>query len=315
MFLQWNAYLSRYREFPGFETPFLNCSRRGAELGMDACVFRNNQWYGGSDRFKARPKKTEHIRDETAVDGLLSLMNRKRQREPSTAFPSLKRIVSGATDTESLKGDEVHEERIVADRFGKNKDYHMKTTTIIPARENLWTVALAYFCVFRRGLQPRLGPSTRSQFELLRAATAPTMGFNTGLGSEAMMKSWKCISLWFQDVELSVEEMRREATGSLVAFTTTSVTINERTLRNVFPHLCSNNGKYGGLAGKLLGQRIVMRGSTRFEWDSAQRRLSRVRTQSDLLVPMVSLVGLDKVSLVFEKAIISPEFQWRSTTS
>ncbi|KAK1935465.1 hypothetical protein P3T76_010690 [Phytophthora citrophthora] len=282
---------------------------------MDACVLFKNQWAGGSDRFNGRSERIQHSSDESAVDGLLSLMNRKRQRESSTPLPPLKRMVSGATDTESLKGDDGYEERTrrtFVDRFEKKKYTY---PTITPAREDPWTVALAYFSVFRRGLQPRLEPSTRRQFELLRAATSPAMGFNSGFGSEAMIKSWKCVSLWFQDVELDVEEMKRGASGSIAAITTTSVTINERTLRNVFPHLCSNNGRYNGLAGKLLGRRIVMRGLTRFEWDAKQRCLSRVRTRSDLLDPMARLVGLDKVSLVFEKAIISPEFQWRSTTN
>ncbi|KAG1690139.1 hypothetical protein DVH05_028347 [Phytophthora capsici] len=275
---------------------------------MDTCVFLKNQW-------TARPERIQHTSDETAVNGLLSLMNRKRQREEATAFPPLKRMVSGATDTESLKGDDVHEERTrraFVDRFEK-KEY--KTPTVTPAREDLWTVTLAYFSVFRRGLQSKIEPSTRRDFELLRAAASPAMGFNSGFGSETMLKSWKCISLWFQDVELDVEEMKRETSGSIIAMTTTSVTINQRTLRNVFPHLCSNNARYDGLAGKLLGRRIVMRGATRFEWDAAQHRLSRVRTRSNLLDPMVSLVGLEKVSLVFEKAIISPDFQWRSTTN
>ncbi|OWZ21940.1 hypothetical protein PHMEG_0003429 [Phytophthora megakarya] len=185
-------------------------------------------------------------------------------------------------------------------------------SAVYPAQENVWNVALEYFRVFHNGLQSR---THRHQFEFLRAAITPETTFNTGRGLEAMIKSWKCISLWFHDVELEFGELEKGAVGSLIATTTTSITITERTLRNVFPHLCNKNEKYDGLADKLLGQRIVMRGFTRFEWDSAQRCATNVIAQSDLLTPMLHLVGsVEAVSRVFEKSIISAVFQWRSTT-
>ncbi|KAF4041732.1 hypothetical protein GN244_ATG06051 [Phytophthora infestans] len=186
-------------------------------------------------------------------------------------------------------------------------------STVRPAIENVWNVALEYFQAFRNGLQTGSKPS-RSQFEFLRIAMAPDMVFNTGRGPEAMVKTWKCISLWFQDVELELEGMDKGSTGSIVATTITRITITERSLRNVFPHLWVQSGRYKELAEKLLGQRIVMRGAIQFNWDSTQRRVSSVIAQSDLLRPMLGLVGsLENVSRVFEKATISPNFQWRSS--
>ncbi|ETI39265.1 hypothetical protein F443_15136 [Phytophthora nicotianae P1569] len=283
-----------------------------------------------------------------AVDGLLSLTTGKRPRETSTFVPSKRQLPissvgseaqTPATDTESLKSEKEvaldwtttqkkhqQEHRTMQDDHDRtleveNQQLRMQIESlqrrrrlgsyVRPARENLWNVALEYFRVFRNGLQCR-SQSSRSQFELLRATMAPDMAFNTGQGPEAMIKSWKCISLWFQNVELELEGMERGPTGLLVASTTTRVTITERTLRNVFPHLWVQTGSYKELAEKLLGQRIVMRGSIQFEWNPAQRRVSSVIAQSDLLRPIHSLVGsLEAVTQVFEKAIISPNFQWR----
>ncbi|KAG6614078.1 uncharacterized protein IUM83_09997 [Phytophthora cinnamomi] len=133
--------------------------------------------------------------------------------------------------------------------------------------------------------------------------------FNSGRGPGAMAKSWKCLSLWFKDVEFELEGLQKGLKGSLVATTTTSVTITERTLRNVFPHLSCDSS----LGMKLAEQRVVMRGSLRFEWDSALGRICCVMAQSDMMTPMLQLLGsLDDVSKVFERSLISPDFQWRS---
>ncbi|GMF40971.1 unnamed protein product [Phytophthora fragariaefolia] len=188
-------------------------------------------------------------------------------------------------------------------------------SAVLPARQNGWDVALEYFQQFRFGLQARGRSSankpTVAQLELLRTAMVPGVVFNSGQGVEAMLRSWKCLSLWFQDVELELEGLDRGAAGSLVAITRTSITITERTLRNVFPHLCSNSS-YRRLADRLLGQRIVMRGLTRFEWDGSCGRFTSVMAHSDLLTPILQLLGnVEDVSLVFVRSIISPDFHWR----
>ncbi|KAI9982163.1 hypothetical protein PInf_008054 [Phytophthora infestans] len=296
--------------------------------------------------FQIRPRKV------ATVDGLLSLTSGKRTREVSTTFVSSKRqlpispVGTLATDTESLKSEQkaVGNWAVVQDKqqrelspiqYKTMQEDHNNTleratqrlrgqienlqrrrrlvSTVRPAIENVWNVALEYFQVFRNGLQTGSKPS-RSQFEFFKAAMAPDMVFNTGRGPEAIVKTWKCISLWFQDVELELEGMEKGSTGSIVATTITRITITERSLRNVFPHLWVQSGRYNELAEKLLGQRIVMRGAIQFNWDSTQRRVNSVIAQSDLLKPMLGLVGsLENVSRVFEKSIISPNFQWRSS--
>ncbi|OWY93172.1 hypothetical protein PHMEG_00037532, partial [Phytophthora megakarya] len=98
---------------------------------------------------------------------------------------------------------------------------------------------------------------------------------------------------------------------SLIAITMTSVTITERTLENVFPHLM--RPKHRQLGEKLVNQRIVMHGSVHFLWDTVYCRTSGIFSQSDLLTPVASLLGsLEDTSLAFEQALISADFRWKS---
>ncbi|KAG6944130.1 hypothetical protein JG687_00018025 [Phytophthora cactorum] len=88
---------------------------------------------------------------------------------------------------------------------------------------------------------------------------------------------------------------------------TTSFTISERTLEKVFPHLRNWKSR---VANALLGRRIIANGSTHFEWDPVLGRVSNITTQSDLLTPVLRLVEyLEDVAIVFEKAVVSPDFK------
>jgi hypothetical protein len=178
-----------------------------------------------------------------------------------------------------------------------------------PAKESVWGVATEYFRLFRFGLPASSGTA---QLSFVRNTMSSELVFNAGRGPEAMTRNWRWLSLWFQDVELGLEGLDKRAAGSLIAGTTTSVTITERTLRNVFPHLSNDEFGDTAFAKKLLNQRIVMCGSTCFEWDAALGRVTSVSSQSDMLTPMLRLLGsLEGVARVFEKALISPTFQWR----
>ncbi|GMF16180.1 unnamed protein product [Phytophthora lilii] len=218
-------------------------------------------------------------RDAIAVLGLLSLVGGKRKRESPASFSTSK-------------------SQYVASKGGRQ--HYPEASVPQPETDT-------------EGRSSTLN-QTSTHLDFLRANMTADVVFNTTQGSEAMLRSWKCISLWFQAVELELEGMDRGAAGSLVAVTRTSVTFTERTLRNVFPHLRSSSSEAcTKLGNKLLGQRIVMRGLTRFEWDRTGRRFTSVTAHSDLLTPMLHLLGnVGDVSLAFERSIISPDFQWRS---
>ncbi|ETO99436.1 hypothetical protein F441_13585 [Phytophthora nicotianae CJ01A1] len=155
-----------------------------------------------------------------------------------------------------------------------------------PAND-IWHTAVEYFRLIGHGLH-----LTTNQLGFVRDMMAPDVVINSEYGPEAIMQHW-CFMDWFGDV--NVELKRWEATDgeSLLGITTTSVTITKHTLRNVFPHLCTtdNSDRNSKLADQLLNQRLVMRGSTCFEWDDSTSRMTRVVSQSDMLSPMLQLLN------------------------
>ncbi|OWZ20187.1 hypothetical protein PHMEG_0005421 [Phytophthora megakarya] len=195
------------------------------------------------------------------------------------------------------------------------KAFDAGTVQIVPAKNNLWNVVVDYFRIFRHGLLPR--PQFMIQVDFLRNHIPIDMIYNTGYGSEEILRNWSC-SQWFDNLEMRLEGLQNQGTDSLVATTKVCVTITTRTLRSVFPHLIDtmndgkNNKVLSRLGEKLLGQQIIMRGSTYFEWDSTNGHLASVIAQSDMLTPVLRKLGsLDDASYVFKNALISPDFQWR----
>uniref|UniRef100_H3GHJ4 BZIP domain-containing protein n=1 Tax=Phytophthora ramorum TaxID=164328 RepID=H3GHJ4_PHYRM len=192
---------------------------------------------------------------------------------------------------------------------------------VVSAGESAWSVAAEYFRLFQYGirqhtstLQADQGAQSSVYGRFLRSTVAPDVVFNSESGQEAMLTSWRSLSLWFKDVELELEGLEKAGLDSVVATTITSATITQQTLQCVFPHLRADTtgaSARSRLADKLLGQRIAMRGSMRFFWDRESRRVERVMGQSDMLTPMLRLLGnLEDVSVVFEGALVTLDFQW-----
>ncbi|KAG2993235.1 hypothetical protein JG687_00015540 [Phytophthora cactorum] len=247
--------------------------------------------------------QSPHFEHAQIVNQMLSEQERLRELRRQRQIRYRKKKVDYANTLE----EETHQ---LQGEINKLEKRRRSALAAIPAKENVWSVATEYFRLFRYGLKT-MEPS--AQQDLLRKSMAPDVAYNAGRGPEAIMRSWKCLSMWFEDVELELEDLTKTGRGSIVAETTTQVTITERTLRNVFPHLSSSD-EGRALADKLLNQRLVMRGSVRFEWDPVYCRMASVMSQSDLLRPVLRLLGtLDDTSRALEKALISPDFQWRST--
>ncbi|KAG2773469.1 hypothetical protein JG687_00017251 [Phytophthora cactorum] len=178
--------------------------------------------------------------------------------------------------------------------------------TAVPPNKYLWSVVVEYFQLFHFGIRGET--DKRAQLNFLQKAMATDVMFNAGRGIESIMRNWKYFTLWFQDVEVELHGLKRRGRNSIITSMTTSFTITESTLTTVFPHLC---GREGGnarspLADKLLGQRIVARGSTRFDWGTGDDRVTSIISESDMLTPMLLILGnLEDVSKVFEKSLIS----------
>ncbi|ETI39256.1 hypothetical protein F443_15146 [Phytophthora nicotianae P1569] len=178
----------------------------------------------------------------------------------------------------------------------------------VPAEMNAWSVVAEYFRLFRCGMH-------EDQFDaqlLLRASFTAGVAFNSLYGVDKLVQYWQQMSRWFPSVEMELVRLHKESTGTLTATTVTTISISMQTIRDVFPHLTDSDGNEscGLLADKLLGQKITLRGSMHFEWDNTCHRISRVMSQSDMLTPMLYILGnLEDTARVFQGAFVAPNFQ------
>ncbi|KAG7388576.1 hypothetical protein PHYPSEUDO_012213 [Phytophthora pseudosyringae] len=233
------------------------------------------------------------------IDEKMKLRELRRDNQRRYRQKNLERKLSLAKATRQLlqeiKALEKHRDNVFAS---------------LPTLETVWTVAVEYFRVFRFGSSPS-GPC--GQLEFIRSTMAPDVLVNAGQGAEALLAHWRRCSFWFQDVDVELQNLEKDAIDSLVGTTKTSFTITESTLRNVFPHLCGHSSQVGArslLADKLRNQRLVVAGTVRFVWDSACGRVTSVMSSSDMLAPMLQLVGdVQSLAQVFEHARISSNFE------
>lgn len=149
---------------------------------------------------------------------------------------------------------------------------------------------------------------SHAQLDFLKASMAPEVTDGNVCGAEALLKNWELLSLYCSDVHVQLKRLEQVAADSLLASTTTSVTITENTLRHLYPHLVSNDEDSRSLAGRLLNQRLVLQGLVRFAWDEACGCVVRLESKVDMLTPMLKLLGTSEdVATVFSKALISLE--------
>ncbi|KAG3234653.1 hypothetical protein PI124_g20295 [Phytophthora idaei] len=197
---------------------------------------------------------------------------------------------------------------------------HQDMMRSAPQNKSMWVVETEYFRLFRRGyMAPMVAPEptlaekpcirpdkqAHAQLDYLQTSMTPDVTDGNVSGAEALLENWKFLSLHHDDVHLQLKRLEQVAHDSLLAVTTTSVTITENTLRQVYPHLIE---EHSTLNAKLLNQRLVMRGSVRFDWDASCGRMVRVESQIDMLTPMLKLLGsLDDVAYVSDKALLTPD--------
>ncbi|ETN04856.1 hypothetical protein PPTG_14616 [Phytophthora nicotianae INRA-310] len=184
----------------------------------------------------------------------------------------------------------------------------------IPTQQTAWTVALEYFRIFCRGFKDP--PQALYSFALrfLQESMLPDVNDGLVVGPHAMLENWGRFSSSFDDVRVDLNRLEKVSANSLFAVTTTSATISYDALRVVFPHLkrhlqCGVSEVKGSLlACKLLNYRLSMRGSVRFEWDDRTDRVSSMDSRSDMLTPLLNLLGnLDDVNYVFRCALVTPD--------
>ncbi|GMF09964.1 unnamed protein product [Phytophthora lilii] len=151
--------------------------------------------------------------------------------------------------------------------------------------------------------------------DFLHASGSPDVELGTMQGFTALARSWRVLSHLFPDIHVQLYRVEQTAlsTDSLLASTTTTITITANTLYDVFPHLVDDTDdedeNCARIALKLLGQRLRMDGSVWFDWDRSSRRVVRLYSQADMLSPLLQLRGnLEDVSITFSKALVTPDF-------
>ncbi|KAG7388573.1 hypothetical protein PHYPSEUDO_012210 [Phytophthora pseudosyringae] len=269
----------------------------------------------------------------SVVDGQSSPRDLKRKRQEPTAFPSSKLMLLALSSSDRIQplqpkprfkrgeeekakmmewveSQERHQRetsRLRQIRHRKKKDAYCAqleeetrqieqqiqklerrsraVSTATPLEQTLWQVAVEYFRLFRFGTR---GDAEQCvQLDFLRATMATDVLFNAGRGLESVSRNWKYFTLWFRDVEVELNGLKKGGYSRSCA--------------------ARKEGTAGSpLADKLLGQRIVMRGVTRFDWDAGYGRVTSVTSESDMLTPMLRILGsLEDVSRVFKGSLIS----------
>ncbi|KAG3180044.1 hypothetical protein PC128_g15721 [Phytophthora cactorum] len=201
--------------------------------------------------------------------------------------------------------------------------------------KSIWSVAIEYFRLFQHGyIAPPLVPSAdhqpsvmaeerphkpHAQIDFLRDIMVHDVTDGIIHGVEALLENWKLLSLYHDDVFVQLQRLDYVTEDSLQATTTVGLTITENTLQHLYLHLLVSpirdhkEEQVSPLAAKLLNQRIVVRGTVRFDWDEASCCMTRLETKLDLLSPFLELLGsLEDTARVFDTALLTPEGRFLS---
>ncbi|KAK1931311.1 hypothetical protein P3T76_013067 [Phytophthora citrophthora] len=249
-----------------------------------------------SKRVRSKIRRTPDVVETTNLEELLKLsqiLERERRRVNQARYRKKQndRILTLEKETEKLKQylEKLTERKRVA-------------ISGFQPSARIWDVALEYVRLF--------GNPSCSTKKFISSTMSSDVTFNSEHGIESILWSWRCLSQWFQDLKMELESVTKMNPETLVASTTTSFTMTKDTLSRVFPNLANNSA----LASKLLGQRVAMKGRTLLQWDDAADQVTRVNSGSDLLSPMLHLLtSLENVSVVFDRALVTFDFQVRST--
>ncbi|OWY95822.1 hypothetical protein PHMEG_00034075 [Phytophthora megakarya] len=183
----------------------------------------------------------------------------------------------------------------------------------IQEERNIWTTVLEYFRFFGRGFTEE--PSGQA-LSFLQKCMTPDVSDGYLRGPRALLQNWMLLSSYFDDIHVELESMEKRTQDTLLVTICTSISISRNTLQLVFPHLNSdghggvNGGIWSPLAKRLEGQRLIVKGSVRFDWDCLNRRVFRMLSYSDMLTAMLQEIDkLDDVSYIFEGALVTPDWK------
>ncbi|RLN93637.1 hypothetical protein BBJ28_00018088 [Nothophytophthora sp. Chile5] len=199
----------------------------------------------------------------------------------------------------------------------------------IGGQHSVWNVVSEYFRLFRHGTQvPRptqqqhVGPrewlqdsEAQHQLVFLRSTMASNVALGELCGVVVLMEQWRRYSMYFADLHFQLERMEKTSEDLTTASASLIVTVTESTLQHVFPSLVerervgSGEGAEGvSLGAKLLGQRLIIPCTVRFEWDDVSSRVVRLETTMNFLPSILDILGrLEDAVVVLEHALITCE--------
>ncbi|KAL4145422.1 hypothetical protein PRNP1_013093 [Phytophthora ramorum] len=231
--------------------------------------------FAGIDELNHEAQRTRSTKDETAA----RVKRRERGRVNQARFRIRRKalIVNLETRVQLLK-QEIQQLQRGYDQI----------VVGAPTKRTLWVVAVEYFHIFRHGLQTAEGAHDLNM-DFLRSSLASNM---------------------ITDVRVELKHLGLRTETSLLATTTTTITITADSLRVLFPHLvyAPNYTRRSELVAKLQGQCLVIQGSVRIDWDKAINRVTGLYVQMDMVSPLLRILGsLEDVSLAFSFARITPD--------
>ncbi|KAG2773974.1 hypothetical protein PC129_g14486 [Phytophthora cactorum] len=176
----------------------------------------------------------------------------------------------------------------------------------ISTTSSVWMAAVEYFRIFRRGCHAPQGTNI-VDMDILKALIASDVAFSGGIGLDALVHHWGVFTQYFSDVGIRLKNLQQITNESVLATTTTTITMTEASITTAFPHLTSGMaGK--SVAAKLKDERLVLHGSVRFHWDNTINRVISIQAHADMVTPLVQLLGnLKDASLVFTNALVNVE--------
>ncbi|EGZ06269.1 hypothetical protein PHYSODRAFT_437305, partial [Phytophthora sojae] len=195
---------------------------------------------------------------------------------------------------------------------------HQTISPRIIAEATPWSVVADYFRMFRFAMTAYIPISERcnapgyktlheshTHREFLQRVMAPDVIAGDERGLDAVLEYWRFISLSQPSYEVRATNVEQGPEGYIVAKTKSKVVVCEKMLRHAFPKL-EKLERGRGLADKLLGQRFEASGATVFGWDNEKGRVLSVSSESDLMTPMLRLLGnAEDLALVFEGACLT----------
>jgi hypothetical protein len=240
----------------------------------------------------------------TSDSALKKLRHRERCRENQRLYRQKQRDLKESLETQIQRlQSEIRELNARSNRF----------SPVPTTQSTIWVAAGRYFQHFQNFCAAPSACRAPAR-DFLQAAMARDVVDGELFGVEELLDNWTRFALCFDNIHLTLTGLSAADSDMMVAKTIASVTLSESSLRCVFPQLSKEGGSGSGrqarsrIAAQLLGQRVVMRGSVRFYWDSESRRLARMQSQSDMLTPLLRILGsLEDASRVFENALATPE--------